>query len=68
MAKDTVKLDGRDIPCKDVLKIQMRMVSDEIFYEVTYRKFEPMYHQVCTLLSKDKAHKLEQKVRKYCSK
>jgi pyruvate-formate lyase-activating enzyme len=68
MASKTVKLNGEEIPCGDVLKIEMKMVSDEIFYEITYRKTEPMYHELHILMDKDKAHKLEQKVRKCCAK
>lgn len=68
MANNVVKLNGKEIPCNDVLKIEMKMVSDEIVYEITYRELEPMYHEVHILMDKDKAHKIEQKVRKCCAK
>lgn len=41
---------------------------DEIMYEVTYRLFEPIYHEVKVLMSKDKGYALEKKVRKSCLK
>lgn len=62
----TIKLNGKDIPCKDVLKIKMKMVTDEIFYEFTYRETEPSYHETKVLVPRDKAAKLEKAVRKAC--
>ena len=68
MAKGEVKINGQVIPCKDVLQVKMVYVSDEIMYEVTYKLFEPTYHEVNVLMSKDKGYALEQKVRKSCLK
>ena len=68
MAKNEVKINGQVIPCKDVLQIQMVVVSDEIQYEVKYRLFEPTYHEVSVLMDKDKGYALEKKVRKTCLK
>lgn len=68
MAKGEVKINGQVIPCKDVLQVKMAYVSDEIMYEVTYRLFEPIYHEVKVLMSKDKGYALEKKVRKSCLK
>ena len=68
MAKGEVKINGQVIPCRDVLQIKMVYASDEIMYEVKYRLFEPTYHEVNALMSKDKGYALEQKVRKSCLK
>ena len=68
MAKGEVKINGQVIPCRDVLQIKMAYASDEIMYEVKYRLFEPTYHEVNVLMSKDKGYALEQKVRKSCLK
>lgn len=65
MAKtSTVRLDGKDIPCEDVLKIEMKVVSDQLFSEFTYRLFEPSYHEVHTLIPREKAYQIEVAVRK----
>ena len=68
MAKGEVKINGQVILCRDVLQIKMVYASDEIMYEVKYRLFEPTYHEVNVLMSKDKGYALEQKVRKSCLK
>lgn len=68
MAKGEVKINGQVIPCKDVIQVKMVYVSDEFMYEVTYRLFEPIYHEVKVLMSKDKGYALEKKVRKSCLK
>ena len=68
MAKGEVKINGQVIPCKDVLQVKMVYAPDEIMYEVKYRLFEPTYHEVNVLMSKDKGYALEQKVRKSCLK
>lgn len=65
---ETVKLNGKNIPCEDVLKIEMKYVVDTIMYEITYRESEPCYHETKILMDKDKAHAVEKKVRKYCAK
>lgn len=64
MKEPTIKLDNKDIPCRDVLSIRLVQVSDELFSEFTYRLFEPAFHTVKTLVPRDKAYKLELKVRK----
>ena len=68
MAKGEVKINGQVIPCRDALQIKMVYASDEIMCEVKYRLFEPTYHEVNVLMSKDKGYALEQKVRKSCLK
>lgn len=68
MAKNVAKLNGKEIPYKDIIKIQMCFVSDTTFYEVTYRQTEPMYAEIKVLLPEDKGYALEKKVRKCCSK
>lgn len=60
----TIKLDGKDIPCKDIIKIKPAMVSDELFSEFTYRLFDPCYHEMKTLVPREKAYQLELTVRK----
>jgi hypothetical protein len=62
----TIRLNGRDIPCKDVLSIHPVIVSDGYFSEFTYRLFEPAYHEVKVLVPRDKAYALEKTVRKAC--
>ena len=62
MAK-TIRLNGKDIPCQDVLKIRTVMVSDELHTEFTYREFNP-YHETVVLLPREKGYPLELKVRK----
>jgi hypothetical protein len=65
MAK-SVKINGKEIACDDVLQIQMVCVSDELMYEVKYRVAEPTYHELRVLMDKDKGYALEKKVRKAC--
>lgn len=60
----TIKLDGKDIPCKDIIKIKPVMVSDELFSEFTYRLFDPCYNEMKTLVPREKAYQLELAVRK----
>lgn len=60
----TVTLDKKKIPCEDVLKIEPVMVSDILYSEITYREFEPVYHETKTLLPRDKAYSIELAVRK----
>ena len=68
MAEKTIKINGKDIPCKDVIEIKMVMVSDTIMYDVTYNDFDPCYHRMSVLLPKDKGYALEKKVRKTMNK
>lgn len=47
----TIRLDGRDIPCKDVLSIHPVIVSDGDFSEFTYRLVKPHMTKVrCFLM------------------
>lgn len=64
----TVKINKVEIPVEDVLRIQTVCVSDELQTEVTYRLFEPTYHEVSVLLPKDKGYQIELKVRKAMNK
>ena len=59
-----IKLNGKSVPCKDVLSIMLVCVSDEVFSEFTYRDFEPCYHTVRVLVPRKKAYRLEVAVRK----
>lgn len=68
MNEKTVRLNNKDIPCRDVLQIKLATVSDKIFYEIKYREFEPSYHETVVLLPRDKAVKIEKTVRKACSR
>ena len=64
----TVKINKVEVPVEDVLKISTVCVSDELKTEVTYRLFEPIYHEVSVLLPKDKGYQVELKVRKAMNK
>lgn len=64
----TVKINKVDIPVEDVLRIRTVCVSDELQTEVTYRLFEPTYHELTVLLPKDKGYQVELKVRKAMNK
>lgn len=64
----TVKLDGKEIPCKDVIRIQPVFVSDTRYCEITYDDFEPCYHRVVTLVAPNKGYEIEKKVRKAMNK
>lgn len=64
MKEPTIKLNGKNVPCKDVVRIRLVEVSDQLFSEFTYRLFEPIYHEVVTLVPRDNAYPLELKVRK----
>lgn len=59
-----IKLNGKSVPCKDVLSIMLVCVSDELFSEFTYRDFVPCYHTVRVLVPRKKAYRLEVAVRK----
>ena len=64
----TIRLNGRNIPCKDVLSIRPVIDSDGYSSEFTYRLFEPAYHEVKVLVPRDKAYALEKTVRKACNR
>ena len=64
MKGKTAKLNGRDIPYGDILQIQLKFVSDEILYEVTYRSSEPSYHETAVLLPRKEGYELEKRVRR----
>lgn len=47
----TIRLDGRDIPCKDVISIRPVIDSDGDFSEFTYRLVKPHMTKVrCFLM------------------
>ncbi len=50
MKEPTIKLNGKNVPCKDLVRIRLVKVSDQLFSEFTYRLFEPVYHEVVTLV------------------
>ena len=64
----TVKINKTTVSVEDVLRIRTVYVSDELQTEVTYRLFEPTYHEVSVLLPKDKGYQIELKVRKAMNK
>lgn len=64
MKGKTAKLNGTNVPYGDILQIQMKFVSDEILYEVTYRSYEPSYHETAVLLPRKEGYELEKKVRR----
>ena len=64
----SVKINGREVPVKDVVEVKMVMVSDTINYEVTYEVLEPMYQRLHVLLPQDKGYKLEKAVRRAMNK
>ena len=59
-----VTLNKKKVPCEDVLKIETVMVSNTLFSEITYRLFEPCYHEIKTHVPRDKGYKIELAVRK----
>lgn len=68
MSKKEVKINGEIIPCENVLEIRLVYVSDQFFREITYEKFEPVYHKVSVLVDADKGYEIEKKVRKACNR
>lgn len=68
MKTKTVTINGEIVPCEDVLKIQLVVVNDQLFREITYRKFEPSYHEVKAIVGKHEGYDIELKVRKACQR
>ena len=66
MKTKEVKINGEMVPCENVLKIELVCVSDQLFREITYRKFDPCYHEIKAIVSADKGYEIEKKVRKAC--
>ena len=66
MKTKEVKINGEMVPCENVLKIELVCVSDQLFREITYRKFDPCYHEVKAMVSADKGYEIEKKIRKAC--
>jgi hypothetical protein len=64
MKANEVKINGVNVPCENVIKIQLVYVSDQFFREITYREFDPCYHEVRTIVGKDEGYKIELKVRR----
>lgn len=60
----TVKINKQVIPVEDVLEIRPVCVSDQMFTQIRYRLFEPCYHEVITLLPREKAYQIEKTVRR----
>ena len=60
----TVKIDGRNIPCKDIVEIKPVSVSGTLCREITYDYYEPYYHKVKTTVPFKKGYEIELKVRK----
>lgn len=60
----SIRLDGRNIPCRDVLSIKMVSLDGELFTEFVYHNpMNPGF--TCTsLVPREKAYALELKVRK----
>lgn len=67
MAK-SVKINGAEVACTDVLQIRLVQVVSKFMYEIKYRVTEPMYHEVVVLMDEEKGYALEKKVRKCCCK
>lgn len=60
----TVKINKQSVPVEDVLAMKLVCVSDQLFTEIRYRQFEPCYHEVTTLVPRDKAYQIEKTVRR----
>ena len=60
----SIRLDGRKIPCRDVVSIKMVSLDGELFTEFVYHSpMNPGF--TCTsLVPREKAYALELKVRK----
>lgn len=68
MKAKEVKINGELVQCENVIKIELVCVGDELFREITYRRFTPCYHEVKVLVSADKGYEIEKKVRKACQR
>ena len=66
MKTKEVKINGEIVPCEDVLKVQIVLVDEKLFREVTYRKFDPCYREVKVVVGFDEGYEIEKKVRKAC--
>ena len=64
----TVKINNKEVPCKDVISITRVFVSDTFMYKILYNEFEPCYHRVEVLLPQKKGYEIEKKVRKAMNK
>lgn len=65
MKKKSVQINGKTVLAEDVQEIKNYiLIGDEFFCEIRYRVHEPHYHEVCTLVSKEKGLEIEMKVRK----
>lgn len=60
----TIKLNNKDVPCEDVLRIRLVVICGQLHSEFTYRCFEPTYHEETVLVPRDKAYPLEIAVRR----
>lgn len=66
MKTKEVKINGEMVPCENVMKIELVCVGDELFREITYRRFTPCYHEIRAFVSPSKGYEIEKKVRKAC--
>ena len=65
MKKKSVQINGKTVLAEDVQEIRNNiLISDEYFCEIRYRAHEPHYHEVCTLVSKEKGLEIEKEVNK----
>ena len=62
----TIKLDGKNIPARNVVQIKLVVVSDELFKEFTYIDNDGWSFK--TLVPNDKGCELEKIVRKEMEK
>ena len=68
MKANEVKINKEVVPCENIISIQLVCVGDQLFREITYRKFEPCYHEIKAIVSADKGYEIEKKVRKFCQR
>ena len=68
MKANEVKINKEVVPCENIISIQLVCVGDQLFREITYRKFEPCYHEIKAIVSADKGYEIEKKVRKVCQR
>lgn len=68
MKANEVKINKEVVPCENIISIQLVCVGDQLFREITYRKFDPCYHEIKAIVDKDKGYEIEKKVRKACQR
>ena len=60
----TVKIEGKEIPCKDVIQIQT-IFTDAMYCEITYMDSG---QKVTVVVNRNKGYEIEKKVRKAMNK